>query len=459
MLADLLSELSRNEAVISALVGLLTLGTAAWGIMLLAFSQRRPARAAGDEAIQDSGSSHGRNPWLEILDRGLSEHSELDQVIAVRTTNVSLLCIMGFTLGWVFTGMVSEDYVAFAIINMVAFLVALAAFLLHATRYGKLSRWLLLCGVLAQWTTVLLCVGRQWGIEYLVAGILLLPPLLFTRSEQRQQAIALGICIAALPLALWLESMTDLRVEMSENFMTVAYYANAGALGAVVALVLNFYNNAAVNSFHELEDQKAKSDALVRSILPDYVAARLAEDESTVADWHQEASVLFATVYGFQDLARRVSAVQLVELLSQIFLEFDQLVEREGVEKVNTLGANYVVATGIGENNLSDHAALARVAIGMRDIVSRISDSVNHPFSLRVGLSTGQVVSGVIGEARPSFDIWGETVELANSLRGTAVDNSVVVNEACYWRLRDWFDFEAMAGEERRFLLCDEKTP
>jgi hypothetical protein len=289
MLTELLTGLSRNEAIISALVGLLTIATAAWGVFLLMLAQRPRVEPAADEAVSRDAESSDARRWLDILDRGLSTRSELEDLISVRTTNVSLFCIMGFALGWIVTGLYSQDYVAFAMINVAAFLIALLGFVIHSTPAGYLSRWLLVCAVLFQWTTVLLCVGREWGIEYLVAGIMLLPPLLFTRRERRQQWIALGLCAAILPLGLWLESITDLRVVMGEQFMLVAYYANAAALGLVVALVLNFYNNAAVSSFHELEDQKAKSETLVRSILPDYVAARLTDDSSPVADWHQEA--------------------------------------------------------------------------------------------------------------------------------------------------------------------------
>ena len=128
------------------------------------------------------------------------------------------------------------------------------------------------------------------------------------------------------------------------------------------------------------------------------------------------------------------------------------------MEKINTLGTNYVVATGVDEDSRPDHLALARVAVGMRDVVARVSRSVNHSFVLRAGLSTGQVVSGVIGDARPSFDIWGETVELANILRGSALENTVVVNEACFWRLRDAFDFVSMQGADGRYLLCNERS-
>lgn len=457
-MAELLGELSRNEAIISALVGLLTLVTAVWGMTLLLLTSVRRTKTADQGNYSPGTAPGGRAPWMAILDRGLSTRSELDELISVRTTNVSIISIMGFSLGWIITGLYSTDYAVFAFINIVVFLIALLGFVIHPTPAGRYTRWLFLVALLFQWIAVLLFVGREWGIEYLMAGILLLPPLLFTRGERTQERCALGLCVAMLPLGLWLESAVDLRMEIDDQFRLIAYYANAAALAAVVALVLNFYNNAAVNSFHELEDQKAKSEALVRSILPEYVASRLAEDGATVADWHKEASVLFATVYGFQDLARRVSAVQLIELLSQLFLAFDELVEGLGVEKVNTLGTNYVVATGIGESHQPDHAALARLAIGMREAVVRMSESANHPFSLRIGMSTGQVVSGVIGHARPCFDIWGETVELANSLRGSALENTIVVNEATYWRLRDQFELQEIAGESGRYLLIEERS-
>ena len=142
-----------------------------------------------------------------------------------------------------------------------------------------------------------------------------------------------------------------------------------------------------------------------------------------------------------------------MELLSQVFVEFDHLVTAHGVDKVNTLGTNYVVATGIGPDESPNHHQLAEVALGMREIVSNLSTAVNHPFRLRIGICTGDVVSGVIGESRPSFDIWGETVELANSMRDAAVDGTIVVNEAARWRLRDGFELEELSGDAPGYLL------
>ena len=196
----------------------------------------------------------------------------------------------------------------------------------------------------------------------------------------------------------------------------------------------------------------------MNSLIPAYVADRMRDHQSTVADWHSEATVLFATISGFESLYHRVSAVQLVEMLSEIFTQFDELIKKYNIEKVNTLGTNYVVATGIGADDKSDHAAIAMFALDALELVRAFSQRVNHPFGFRAGISTGQVVSGVIGDARPCFDIWGETVELANSMRDTAVNNSIVVNEPAYWRLKQQFEFAVTDESEAAYILLRQKS-
>jgi class 3 adenylate cyclase len=92
----------------------------------------------------------------------------------------------------------------------------------------------------------------------------------------------------------------------------------------------------------------------------------------------------------------------------------------------------------------------------MRKIVDRLSEMVDHPFGLQIGISTGDVVSGVIGDERPCFDIWGRTVELANTMRDDAANNTIVVNEATFWRLKNTFSFEKRSGDEGAFVLLGE---
>jgi class 3 adenylate cyclase len=300
-------------------------------------------------------------------------------------------------------------------------------------------------------------MGTKVGLEYCLGGVLILPLLLFDREHRRQIYLATALITLSLPVAIALEAQVADRWPFNSVTVPPLYYhGNAVVLALLVFLALFFYNRSADASFKELEDQEQKSAELIHALVPAYIAQKMPERGSKLADWHSEASVLFATVIGFDPLYKRVSAVQLVELLRQVFEEFDELVEAHGVEKINTLGTNYVAATGIDPDREASTEQLARVAIGMRDVVERLSRTVDHPFGLRVGISTGDVVSGVIGDERPSFDIWGRTVELANAMRDDAANNTIVVGEATYWRLKQSFRFEKQAGQTEAFLLLDE---
>jgi guanylate cyclase len=235
--------------------------------------------------------------------------------------------------------------------------------------------------------------------------------------------------------------------------LTYAYYLNLVLVSVTMFLVVHFYNSVAASKFQELEGEKRKTDDLMRSMLPDYVANRIMEQGAVVADWHQEATVLIITVSGFDALSKKITAVHLVEILSQIFVRFDELVKKHGVEKINTLDTTYVIATGIDKDRAPDHNAIASTALEALELVKELSAELGHPFAFCAGISTGQVVSGVIGDARPSFDIWGDTVELANSMRSSALDNSIVVNEPAYWRLKPDFEFAALEGSPGNYLL------
>jgi len=445
--------LNNNEATISAIVSLLTLAAAVWGVVQLALLPLVRAMQRGSDDDKPAAALKPVNPFSALLNRGLDPLAELEEQIAVRTLNLSLLATAGFSLTWLILTLISPATVILTIISFIVFSIAVSAFNLASSGRLGLARWLFLFDIVLYWMTNIVVMGAMNGLEYFLTGLLLLPLLLFRREESRQQYMAISMIIGALLFSLFLQSVLEYRVPASEAFITYGYYFNAAFLAVLVCLVLNFYNNVAANSFSELEEQELKSEELVKSILPEYIATKISNHETIVADWHREATVLFATVYGFESLYRRVSAVQLVELLSQVFVEFDHLVTECGVDKVNTLGTNYVAATGIGPDEKADHEKLAQVALGMRDVVSNLSKAVDHSFRLRIGICTGDVISGVIGEARPSFDVWGETVELANSMRDAALDNTIVVNEAARWRLRDRFELSALSSDVPSYLL------
>ncbi|UVC12583.1 hypothetical protein IHQ71_30760 (plasmid) [Rhizobium sp. TH2] len=163
--------------------------------------------------------------------------------------------------------------------------------------------------------------------------------------------------------------------------------------------------------------------------------------QSIDAESHGECSVLFADLVGSTDLAAHLSPMHLVEVLNGIFSDIDQACEQNGIEKIKTIGDCYMAATGVfpGQNGLG---ALVVVGLSIIDIVNSWSDQIGHPLAVRVGISTGQVVSGVIGRTRPLFDVWGQTVNNAKLMEANCDPNRVLVAEMTHWRVKSSFEFE-----------------
>lgn len=440
------------------MVGLITLAAALWGFVQLGLMPFL-ASIASTRKLTESGIAAPAKfrLWTSLLDRGVDYRSDLMEQVSGRTLNACLVVTTTVSLILLVTALI-ESNGAISLINLMLFLAAITAYNLHASHLPGASRWLLIVCVTAYWIFNILVIGTMIGLEYCLGGVLMLPLLLFDKQQKKQMYVASILIVLSLPIAIWAES----RLEATWPFNSVIvppgyYYGNAIVLSSFVFLAIYLFNRSADASFKRLEDQQQKSAELIHTLLPAYIAEKVENRGTAVADWHSEANVLFATVIGFDTLYQRVSAVQLVEILRQIFEEFDELVDFHKVEKINTLGTHYVAATGIDASRAASGEQLAKVAIEMQLIVKRLSKRVDHPFGLRVGISTGDVLSGVIGEARPSFDIWGKTVELANTMRDDAANNTIVVNEAAYWRLKQQFAFADRTNDDAPFLLLHEK--
>jgi adenylate cyclase len=192
------------------------------------------------------------------------------------------------------------------------------------------------------------------------------------------------------------------------------------------------------------EREFARSEALLTNILPPAIAARLKRaNEPVIADSHAEASILFADLAGFTARAADTLPVKLVLFLNDLFTAFDQLVERYGLEKIKTTGDAYMVVSGVPAPR-ADHAeALARLALDMRAAVVRIAESSGRALSIRIGISSGPVVAGVVGTKKFFYDVWGDTVNVASRMESTGEPGKIQVSEATYVLLKDAFELEA----------------
>jgi class 3 adenylate cyclase len=216
---------------------------------------------------------------------------------------------------------------------------------------------------------------------------------------------------------------------------------------------------------HELAHEKAKSDRLLANMLPESVAARLREDPSALAEAFDEVSVLFADLVGFTTLASAMPAAELVRLLDALFSRFDELAARHGVEKVKTIGDAYMVVGGC-PGRCPDHVdRTARMGLAMVAELRRFATERGLPLALRAGIHTGPVVAGVIGTRRFSFDLWGDTVNIASRMESHGVEGRVQISAAARDALGDRFAVEDRGpvsvkgkGEMQTFLLVEREN-
>jgi adenylate cyclase len=196
----------------------------------------------------------------------------------------------------------------------------------------------------------------------------------------------------------------------------------------------------------QLLAEQEKSESLLLNILPRSIAERMKRGETNIADGHADATVLFADLVRFTSLSAQIDPWQIVQLLNEVFSAFDTLVEKHGLEKIKTIGDAYMVAGGI-LNPRPDHPeAIASLAIDLREEIEKFNRQNETSFRLRIGISTGPVVAGVIGRQKFAYDVWGETVNLAWSMESTAKAGKIQISESTRERLKEKYQFELSRG-------------
>lgn len=192
----------------------------------------------------------------------------------------------------------------------------------------------------------------------------------------------------------------------------------------------------------ELQQQRRRVERLLYNTLPYQIAFRLQRRSSVIAEHFDLVTVLFADLVGFTQASAGMSPEMLVELLNSIFSRFDILVDRYGVEKIKTVGDEYMVAGGL-PNPEPDHVLrMARLAIAMQEAISTFTIPDGKPLTLRIGMNTGPVVAGVIGTKKLAYDLWGDTVNVASRMETAGLPGRIQVTEATYQRLRSHFVLE-----------------
>jgi adenylate cyclase len=194
--------------------------------------------------------------------------------------------------------------------------------------------------------------------------------------------------------------------------------------------------------YADLAVERQRSEQLLLNILPASIAERLKRQQTTIADSFAEVTALFADIVDFTPISARQTPADLVRMLGGIFSAFDRLAEKHGLEKIKTIGDAYMVVGGLPEPR-ADHAeAVAEMALDMMREIGRFRGPDGQSCNLRIGINTGPVVAGVIGTRKFSYDLWGDTVNVASRMESQGVAGAIQVTPATYERLKHQYRFE-----------------
>jgi adenylate cyclase len=186
---------------------------------------------------------------------------------------------------------------------------------------------------------------------------------------------------------------------------------------------------ARIRTHLDLQTERRKADTLLRYLLPNTVIQELKSTGSYVPVIHQHTSIMFCDLVNFTTKAANMEPGVLVNELSDLFAEFDEIVANCRGLRIKTLGDGYMAAAGIGMNR-SDHAEnLVHAGLDMIDFLSRRNASSPIAWECRIGIHSGPVISGVVGKSRCQFDIMGDNVNIASRVESNGSSMKVTVTE------------------------------
>jgi adenylate cyclase len=259
----------------------------------------------------------------------------------------------------------------------------------------------------------------------------------FDRPERAWPWFAAFVAVTVLAVALS-DVVRPNGADLPDAFVLALDVLNIVIVSLVAMLLL-------VTFARGRETAQARVEALLLNVLPADIAQRLQSDPNSIADHFDDASILFADVVDFTPLSSRLDAREVVELLDRLFTSFDELVDRYDVEKIKTIGDCYMAAAGVPRQR-PDHAqALAALAFEMLECAKTcLPEGSEHDLRLRIGISSGPVVAGVIGRRRFLYDLWGDTVNMASRMESHGTPDAVQITRSTSELLRDDFVVEPL---------------
>jgi class 3 adenylate cyclase len=295
------------------------------------------------------------------------------------------------------------------------------------------------------------------------------PVATFTRTLVLSTAVIIFVvCIAAMLLArLFVRPIRRLEAGAQQisagDYHVTLPVRSRDEFGDLTVAFNDMSRNLAIKD-ELLTEQRRENDRLLLSLMPEPVVARYREGEETIAQDHQNVTVIFADIVGLDELSTELSSDELLAIVNKLTRQFDAAAENLGVEQVRTLHNGYLASCGLSVPRLDNVRRTVDFAIEMQQVISRFNGETGHDLKLRAGIDTGTVTSGLVGRSTLAYDMWGSAVNLANQVQSGSPQPGVYVTSAVYEAMRDSRQFTSVGaitvdGEEQPIWRLAERQP
>lgn len=267
-------------------------------------------------------------------------------------------------------------------------------------------------------------------------------------------AIALGVSLLSMLLARLLarpinQIAAGVNRVAAGDLSTDIPVTSGDELGTVATSFNDMMQSLRVkNALIEQKDREIEQTLL--NIMPTDFVQRYKDGQETIAQQHQNVSVLYADLVGLNDLSENMSPDAATGMLNRLIRTIDEAAEQFGVEKVRTIGTSYLAACGLSVPRVDNAKRTVDFARAVQQIVERFNRDNNADLDLRIGIDTGNVTSGLVGKNKFVYDMWGDTVNLAHRVQSIGGTNSILVTRTVYDRLRDMFPFQQVGEIETK---------
>jgi class 3 adenylate cyclase len=258
-------------------------------------------------------------------------------------------------------------------------------------------------------------------------------------------ALIFVICVASMLIAQAAMRPVRRLEEGTRKISSGDYDINIPAMtrdeiGDLTAAFNEMSRNLAIKE-ELLNEQRSENNRLLLALMPESIVQRYREGEATISQKHQDVAVIYADIVGLDEISNDLSGDELVGLVDELFRQFDSAAESLGVERIRTFHNGYLASCGVITPRLDSIHRSIEFALEMKRIIDRFESETGHELGLRVGINTGNVISGLVGRSSLVYDMWGAAVSLAYQMHRGAPQPGIYVSSQVYEAMRDVHHF------------------